>query len=268
MTVEKLKRLGLNLDYPPFAKVMKEKMRERGVYAKGSPLGLGMHFTAGHDGAEKTIIGGIKNGYTYWCTQRDGTLFCAHRANYWGYSFGSSGWVGSAAKAIKKTLLGSVSDDLLGMEMNAAGKVKQLPNGKYRPWWNEEKYLAKMGKKPNPAQDLEREVVRFTPGVANQEKGWYHIYTDAQILTFIKTAMWLKLRNPTVFDFDYCLGHDEVAGPMSGVFKAWRKNDPGAALPWTMPVFREGLKKFYAEIATREDFTFEMVTMDAFKKYV
>lgn len=215
-------------DYPPFANVMKEKMPERGVYAKGSPLGVVVHFTAGHDGAAKTILGGIKNKYTFWCIERDGDLFCAHRYKYWGYHAGESGW-----RMLAKKLVGSVSDDLLGIEINAYGRVDAIKGkpGRYLTWFKKE---------------IGDEEVRYTPGGANQCPGYYHVYTAAQIETLIKTILWLKAKNPDVFDFDYVLGHDEVSGPTSGITKSWRKNDPGAALPMTMPEFRALLKKRWA----------------------
>lgn len=242
--------LGLDKDYPPFAVVLKQKMIERGRFELGSCRGLQMHFTAGWDGAEKTINGGIENKYTYWCAQRDGTLYCASRADYWGYHAGQSGWT-----MLTKKLVGSVSDDLLGMEMNAFGRVDPIKGkpGKYITWFKHE---------------VDQSEVRYSPTNANILGGYYHVYTDAQILTYIKTAMWLKLRKPLVFDFDYCLGHDEVSGPTSGITKSWRKNDPGASLPWTMPKFREGLKQFYVEYASKPAFTFADVTMDNFKKCV
>lgn len=242
--------LGLDGEYPPFANVMKQKMKERGGYPKGWPFGLMMHYTAGHDGAEKTILGGIKNGYTYWCTERDGDLYVASKPNKWGYHAGESGW----RLALKK-LIGGVSDDLLGMEINAYGTVKPVKGSPGT-------YVTYFGLK------VDQSVVRYSPGVENQGKGYYHVYTDAQILTYIKTAIWLKMKNPLVFDFDYCLGHDEAAGPSSGVMKVWRKVDPGASLPWTMPKFREGLKKFYVNVAVKPGFTWEQVTMENFKRFV
>lgn len=210
--------------YPSFAHVMKERMRLRGSYAKGWPVGAIVHFTAGRDGAENTIQGGIKDGYTYWCIQRDGKLFCAHPANQWGYHAGESSW----RRAAKK-LIGSVSDDLIGIELNAAGRCTKLSSGKFKTWYGE--ILA-------PSE------VRYTPGVDNQQEGWYHKYTEAQELTLTETLLWLKEQRPDVFDFDFVLGHDCVAGPWGLGY--WRKNDPGAALSMTIPKYQEFLKAKYA----------------------
>jgi hypothetical protein len=212
--------------YPPFANVMKEMMKERGTYAKGSPLGAIVHFTAGHDGAEKTIRGGIGNGFTFWCIQRDGKLFCAHPYNKWGYHAGESRW-----SHLAKRLVGSVSDDLLGIEINAYGRVTPIKGkpGRYMTWFK---------------MEIGQDEVRYSPGKANQQEGYYHVYTAAQEKTLIETLLWLKSKNPTVFDFDFVLGHDEVAG-MSGLGR-WRKNDPGAALSITMPELRSTLAKRWA----------------------
>lgn len=209
---------------PPFATVLKQKMKSRGKYAEGYPKGAIVHFTAGRDGAEKTINGGIGNGYTFWCIQRDGRLFCAHDVDQWGYHAGESRW-----DKVKRPLLGSVSDDLIGIEINAAGKVEKTASGRFVTWFK---------------TFLTIDEVRFTPGKDNQQRGFYEKYTPEQEHTLIETLMWLKDQNPQVFDFDYVLGHDEVAPK--------RKNDPGAALSMTMPEFRNYLKLEYAKRKTQK----------------
>jgi hypothetical protein len=50
-----------------------------------------------------------------------------------------------------------------------------------------------------------------------------------------------KKNNPNIFNEDYILGHDEVAGPR-GIGKS-RKQDPGGALSMTMTELRELVKK-------------------------
>jgi N-acetyl-anhydromuramyl-L-alanine amidase AmpD len=203
--------------YPRFANFLTNRMKTKGRYAKGFPLGAVVHFTAGRDGARNTILGGIKDGYAYWCIQRDGQLFAAHPVNEWGYHAGESRW---------KNLVGGVSDDLIGIEMNAAGKVTPLDNGKYQTWFKE---------------ILPASEVRYTPGKDNQNKGFYHVYTKAQEQALIETLLWLKSQAPHIFSFDLVLGHDEVSGPLGIGY--WRKTDPGAALSMTMPEFRKLLKE-------------------------
>lgn len=211
--------------HPPFAKVLSVRMPTKGEYKtkSGGPKGAVIHFTAGRDGAEKTIKGGIENGYAFWCIQRDGQLMCAHPVKQWGYHAGESAW---------KNLVGGVSDDLIGIEMNAAGRVEKIGDGKYKTWFKTE---------------LSEAEVRYTPGKENQLKGYYHKYTPEQEETLIQTCLWLKSRDPEGFSFDFVLGHDEVAGPL-GIGR-WRKNDPGAALSMTMSEFRALLKKRWAERA-------------------
>jgi len=196
-------------------------MRTHGFYPKKWPQGAVVHFTAGRDGALKTIQGGVKDGYAYWCIQKNGELWCAHSANEWGYHAGSSGW--------KKRLLGGVSDDLIGIEINAAGRVDPLPDGTFRTWFK---------------TILHSHEVRYSDGKDGSLKGWYEKYTPEQEHTLVETLMWLKAQKPYIFDFDLVLGHDEVAGPLGiGYF---RKNDPGAALSMSKDAFRAQLKKEWA----------------------
>lgn len=223
------------LKCPEFAVQMRERMKTRGRYAKGWPLGAVIHFTAGRDGAERTIRGGIKDGFTYWCIQRDGKLFCAHNADEWGWHAGESKW---------KTLFGAVSDDLIGIEINAAGRLRRLENGTFRPWYNEADYLRKFRRAPDVRDDFLAKDVRYCDGSSpDQLKGYYHKYTAEQEETLVKTLLWLKLERPDVFSFDRVLGHSEVSGKLGIGF--WRKNDPSAALSTTMPEFRNALSSLY-----------------------
>jgi N-acetyl-anhydromuramyl-L-alanine amidase AmpD len=201
---------------------MSAKMVTHGKYAKGWPVGAIVHFTAGRDGAEKTINGGIQNGYAYWCIQKDGKLFCAHPANEWGYHAGESAWKNPK---FLKPLLGSVSDDLIGIEINAAGRLTKKGD-KFYSWFNTE----------IPAAN-----VRYCDGSSpDQCEGYYEKYTPEQEATLIATLLWLKAQAPDVFTFDDVLGHCEVSGKLGiGYF---RKNDPSAALSMTMPQFRQLLK--------------------------
>lgn len=201
---------------PDFAKTLHKQMPIHGTYAKGWPKGAVVHYTAGRDGAVHSIQDGIKNGFTYWCIQRDGTLYCAHDADKWGYHAGKSLW---------QRLVRTVSDDLIGIEMNCAGILTQTPDGKFKTWYGE----------VIPASD-----VRYTPGRDNQKAGYYQKYTPAQEETLIKTLMWLKAQRPGFFDFDFVLGHDEVSGPKGIGY--WRKTDPGASLSMTMTEFRATLR--------------------------
>lgn len=200
---------------PDFATSLGAIMKTRGTYKRGYPLGAIVHFTAGRDGAEKTIRGGVKDGYAYWCIQRDGKLFCAHDVTRWGYHAGKSFW---------KLLGNGMNDKLIGIEINAAGKL----SGKKGAWMSWFKTII-------PDSDT-RTVLKKTENIA---AGTYQRYTKEQEKTLIETLFWLKKNSPKgVFSFDNVLGHDEVS-PL-------RKNDPGAALSMTMPQFRAYLKAEYA----------------------
>jgi len=211
--------------YPDFAHVLPQKMKTQGVYEKGWPLGAIVHFTAGHDGAENTINEGIKNKYAYWCIQKDGSLYCAHPANEWGYHAGESAWKNPS---FAKPLLGTVSDDLIGIEINAAGRLTKTLSG-YKSWYG---------------QIIPEANVRYCDGShPDQCEGYYEKYTQAQEDTLIKTLLWLKAQRPDVFTFDDVLGHCEVSGKLGiGYF---RKNDPSAALSMTMPYLRQVLKDMW-----------------------
>lgn len=226
------------MKFPPFAKSLGPIMKTRGTYARGFPLGAVVHFTAGHDGAEKTIRGGVKDGYTYYCIQRDGLLVCAHDVTRWGYHAGKSAWGELARKALNKVglgssfkpLVGATSDDLIGIEMNAAGMVKKQANGTFITWFK---------------TILQPSEVRYTAERPDCPAGFYHKYTPAQEKTLVETLFWLKDQKPDVFSFDLVLGHSEIAGKRG--IGSWRKNDPGAALSMSMDDFRKFLKREYAK---------------------
>lgn len=202
----------------PRAVISDKRMKEKGKYANGYPIGAVVHFTAGRSGGLKkamdSIEGGIENGYAFLCIADTGEIVQANPLNTWGYHAGESAWKG---------ILGSVSDDLVGIEMNNAGKVESVGNGRFKTWFNT--YLT---------ADEVRYVTEKDYGCPT---GYYHKYTPAQEKTLIEFLVWLKKNDPTgKFKIDYILGHHEVAGKL-GIGK-WRKNDPGGALSMTMAQLR------------------------------
>lgn len=223
-------------DWYPNAKIIPHKdgerrMRCRGEYPKKWPYGAVVHHTAGRDGAEKTIRGGRAQGYTYVCIQKDGTIYQDHPVSQWGYHAGESAWKNPS---FAKKLLGSVSDDLIGIEINNAGKLTEV-NGECYAWWDMNGKTPKAGAKPIPIENR-----RYTPGFENMQRGWYERFTLAQEKTLKEFLLWLYRQAPDVFSFDLVLGHDEVAGPLGiGYF---RKNDPGASLSTPMSGLRKELK--------------------------
>jgi N-acetyl-anhydromuramyl-L-alanine amidase AmpD len=214
---------GQRLDFYPKARLSKYKLKTRGKYAKGWPLGAVTHFSAGRDGAENLLKYASENSFVFMAIQKDGQIYQSPTApiSAWGFHAGESKW---------KTLFGSVSDDLIGIEITCAGRLTEK-DGKLYTWYG---------------AVIPRDNARYTPGRANQLHGWYEKFTPEQEATLIDLLLWLKHQAPEVFSFDHVLGHDEVSGK-SGL-GYWRKNDPGASLSMTMPELRELLKRKYREV--------------------
>jgi hypothetical protein len=195
-------------------------MKARGSYADKYPVGAIVHWTSGwsRDGdrgttankfAENSIRAGAKDGYAFFTISEKGQVFQALPLDKWGYHAGESHYPG----------LGSgVSSKLVGIEVCCAGSVK--PKG--------EKFVSWFGAEFSPKE------VREASKNANIQKGFYHKYSEAQEKALKELLQWLYKNNPTVFKFDFVLGHDEVAPQ--------RKSDPGGSLSMTMPEFRKSLK--------------------------
>ena len=75
--------------------------------------------------------------------------------------------------------------------------------------------------------------------VNQQQAGTYQKYTGAQEESLVRLLRWLRSNNPSVFRFDFVLGHDKVSGSQG--IGHWRKNAPGGALSMTMAAFRSHL---------------------------
>jgi len=82
--------------------------------------------------------------------------------------------------------------------------------------------------KEKGAKDL-----RVVSAKENIKAGTYQMFTEAQEKALINLCLWLKKNNPE-FDFDWVVGHDEIAPT--------RKSDPGGSLSMTMPALRKLLK--------------------------
>jgi N-acetyl-anhydromuramyl-L-alanine amidase AmpD len=218
--------------YPPAQRVVNNRMKTRGTYALGYPRGAVVHYTAGRfaGGVKKaldTIDGGIKNGYAYLCISYDGIVVQAHPITQWGYHAGESAWKNVASKF---ALQGTVSDDLIGIEMNNAGKLTREKDGRFKTWWGD--YI--------PAENV-REVKDKSWGCP---LGFYQKYTLEQERALIELLLWLKHNDKKdVFSFDNVLGHHEVSG-IRGI-GYFRKQDPGGSLSMPMDQFREHLKSLW-----------------------
>lgn len=206
-----------------FATQVDPGMPVRGKYPNGWPVGAVVHFTAGRRGGWKKAVDGIKSGaekgFTYLVIGDDGTVTQGHPIDRWGYHSGESQWPG---------LNSPVHKDLIGIEVQCAGKLEHLGGGRLQTWF---------GTPVEPSQA--RKVEESTWGCPS---GFYEKFTDKQEESLIKVLMWLKKNDPTreTFNFDFVLGHHEVSGKR-GIGR-WRKNDPGGSLSLPMEKFRDRLK--------------------------
>lgn len=195
----------------PFAETDFPASHTLGSYARGYPMGAIVHFTAGRRrGLKEGMQEQVKNNYTYFIIDEDGKIGQNFPLDSWGQHAGPSSYPGLKEK---------VSDELVGIEIQAAGKLEKSGSG-YITWF----------KVPVPESEI-RVIKKQTE---NQEAGAYQIYTAAQEEALLNLLTWLHENNPDVFSHDFVLGHDEVS--------PGRKNDPGGALSMTMPALRKKLK--------------------------
>jgi N-acetyl-anhydromuramyl-L-alanine amidase AmpD len=217
--------------YPDAIKFHKgKKMRVRGTYANGFPIGAIIHSTDGrpNDGAASTEFAVSENLYAYFVIGRGGKVF---------QSFSLTKWAEHAGATLHPDLGGSLSKKLVGIEVVSAGKLLKINNDRFRPWYNE-------GPK-KPQDDFKADEVRFRDTIGSpttvgyQTAGHYHKFTAEQETALIKLLTFLKQQKPDIFKFENVFGHDEVA-IKEGQYG--RKTDPGACLSMTMVQFREQLK--------------------------
>ena len=108
---------GGKLLWCPFAERSFPRSRTQGSYARGSPLGAIVHFTAGRrSGLETGMNEQVENGFTYFVIDKDGNIGQNFSLDSWGSHAGASSFPG---------LSGRVSDDLVGIEIQAAGKLRR-----------------------------------------------------------------------------------------------------------------------------------------------
>lgn len=207
----------------PWALDMKSGTK-RGTRSKRYPEGAVVHWTAGHrNGIKAGADYQAASGMSYMLIDKDGAVGQGDPLDKWGYHAGESSYPG---------LSGTVSDELVGIEVQAAGTLKEH-QGHYYPWWDQgangvHRYL--------PSNRIPPEEVVTATARANVAAGHYHRFTDAQYVALRRTLCWLHLNWPSVFQIRFILGHDEVSPR--------RKTDPGGAIAplgkvQTMPEFRD-----------------------------
>jgi len=235
--------------YYPKAIKTQEVLRTRGYYKKNYPQGAVVHFTAGRSrdkkqggsknadshlemGKRSIRYAANKNSYCYFIIDRDGNVHQNFPLNRWGYHAGKSSWDG---------MEGSVSDEMVGIEVQCAGKLSEYyqntSNGSEHKC--PEGYLSSWFTRPESGDlffNKEKEC-RYSKDKLNIKEGWYHAFSEEQEESLIELIIWLKRNNPDIFQFKNVAGHDEVSPD--------RKNDPGASLSMTMSDLRKLLVDKY-----------------------
>lgn len=202
----------------PFAQQIDKMPRRKELW----PSFLIIHWTSGdpNQTGKDGIEAGAKNGFTYLFLDKQGRLWQGAPTNQGGYHIGKAN---------------IDSFDCLGVEVACAGKVEKIGNF-YVPWFAKKSDGSIDEKRCIPESEIvwddddQRDDGSF--------KGYYHIFTEEQVNTLIKLALYcikhLKI-SP-----DKILGHDEVALPVG------RKVDPGASLYFEISpgVYKFGMVAF------------------------
>lgn len=220
--------------YPDAIRLPGVRMRVRGAYGRGFPIGAIIHSTDGRpNNGEKSARDGAAEGkYAYFVIGRSGDVYQCFSLEYWGLHAGPT---------LHPTLGRELSTKLVGIEVVSAGKLKKINDNRYRPWYNDKPTRST----PNPNDDFTAEEVRRIDAVGSkrafgyQTAGHYHKFTEAQEAAIIKLLRWLQQQHPEVFKFENVFGHDECAVEDDGSYG--RKTDPGGALSVPMAEFRKNL---------------------------
>jgi hypothetical protein len=208
------------------------RMKTRGYYIDGFPMGAVVHFTGGRSRAK--ALGGVRNAdtalkqgirevkyacnstpYCYFLIDADGNVHQNFPLDRWGYHAGKSSYPG---------LTDSVSNELVGIEVMCAGKLQYHKDQRCRAWFTNEKKGDKF---------FEKEEYTYWNETENIEAGFYHNFTDKQKSALVDLILWMDSQSQH-FKLNYVVGHDEVS--------PGRKSDPGGSLGMTMSNFREMLK--------------------------
>lgn len=181
----------------PWAKDCKSGSK-RGTYANGYPKGIVLHWTAGHrNGIEAGNTLMRNTGMLYLLGDKDGNIGQSDSLNYYGYH---------AGRSYHSNCTGYVSDDFCGLELQAAGTLTKR-DGKFYSWFKTE---------------IPEDEVMFSETRDNIDRGYYHKFTEEQVLATRKLCCWLYLNNPRVFKIENITSHDEVS--------PGRKTDIGASM--------------------------------------
>ena len=171
---------------------------KRGRYANSYPKGIVLHWTAGHRNGIEAGNKLMRNtGMLYLLGDKDGNIAQSDSLAYYGYH---------AGRSYHPNCTGYVSDDFCGLELQAAGTLTKR-DGKFYSWFKTE---------------IPEEEVVFSETRENIDRGYYHKFTEEQVLATRKLCCWLHLNNPSVFKIANITSHDEVS--------PGRKTDIGASM--------------------------------------
>ena len=203
--------------------------KTHGTYWKGYPVGAVVHYTAGNP--KQRLVDAVawmmKIKCSYFVIDQHGNISQSAPLNRYGSHAGSA----KKKHSFWKGLGWGVSKHLVGIEVCCPGRL----NDDLTPMY---------GGKP-----FDEALVRRVKSRHNIQAGTYYKFTDVQERALTDLLLWLKSNNPSVFDLDLVLGHDEVSG--KGAISYQRKIDPGASLSMTMPQFRKLLKETYNDDSPR-----------------
>jgi len=196
-----------------FADCSHGQMKTQGKYKNLYPVGAVVHFTAGRSRTEKDaeIMTRLaqERGHCYFVIGPTGKVYQSFPLTEWGYHAGPSQY---------GKLGGALSRQLVGIEITSAGKLAEATDGRLISWFGE---------------SIEHEFARYLDkDRENSRKGYFHKFTDEQESSLIKLILWLKGNNPTIFNLDNVIGHNECAMPRG------RKVDPGGSLSMSMAELR------------------------------
>lgn len=200
-------------------------IKTRGNYRgtkSGFPKGLIVHYTAGRNNPEGTLQSLAKRGLGCLVMDEKGTIYQAKNQDIDDVAY----------HAGKSKIHGKngASFYCIGMEICNAGKleVENTPNGVQFTSWFGQKFK----------HEQVREVFKKN---GFSTSGFFHKYTHEQVTSLIAFCIWMKDVSSD-FDFEWVMGHDEVAVPRG------RKSDPSGSLDVSMPEFRRILKETYKNL--------------------
>jgi N-acetyl-anhydromuramyl-L-alanine amidase AmpD len=222
--------------YPDAIKQHGGKMRVRGSYAQGFPIGAIVHSTDGrpNDGAQSAADCASEGKYAYFVIGRSGKVYQNFSLEHWGEHAGPT---------LHPELGNKLSRKLVGIEVVSAGRVKKIDDNTFRPWYNDKPTR----NIPKPSDDFHAADVRYREAIGSPSKvgyqtaGHYLRFTEAQEAALIKLLRWMHQQRPQIFKYENVLGHDEVA--IDEDQRYGRKEDPGAGLSVQMAAFRTRLKE-------------------------